>query len=139
MRRYRRNRLALIQVLYQSHFHQRDVATALSDHRFFVVQGLCSKCDYGRVEELLSVFDSRKKDVEKLIALHLSSPRLRDATLSSIVQAAISEILSQNSAPYSVIADEYTTLGRMLLSEKSVSVVNAVLDKIGRSLQGARG
>ena len=53
---------------------------------------------------------------------------------SNILKSAIYEIFFYKKTPFKVVIDEYLKIAKMFLNEKQKNIINAVLDKIAKSV-----
>lgn len=95
-----------------------------------------STIDLEYIEEILSKVEENKETIDKKIEEALTNwkfERISKVNLS-ILRLAIAEILYQEDVPGSVAINEAVEITKKYSDEKSVSFINAVLDKAFKSL-----
>ncbi|MBS5938955.1 transcription antitermination factor NusB [Clostridium sartagoforme] len=95
-----------------------------------------STIDLEYIEKILSKVEENKEAIDKKIEGALTNwkfERISKVNLS-ILRLAIAEILYQDDVPGSVAINEAVEITKKYSDEKSVSFINAVLDKALKSL-----
>lgn len=95
-----------------------------------------STIDLEYIEEILSKVEENKETIDKKIEEALTNwkfERISKVNLS-ILRLAIAEILYQEDVPGSVAINEAVEITKKYSDEKSVSFINAVLDKAFKGL-----
>ena len=135
-------RLAAVQALYQMDVGRQPLEETLAQfgtiHREREVEGdqyLPADADFFR--QIVSGVIKAQLDIDPAIdgALTEGWPVTRiDATLRAILRAGAFELLRRRDIPQKVVITEYVDVAKAFYADDAVSMVNAVLDKIAKSL-----
>lgn len=142
--RHRAARLAAVQALYQLEVSDMSVGAVIDefvDHRLGAADPEASrgaKANEPMFKELVRGADIRKGDVQGHIVPSLSEGWSYDRLeiiLRCILRLGTFELLARFEAPAPVIVSEYVDIADEFFSGSEPGVVNAVLDRIARTLR----
>lgn len=135
-------RLAAVQALYQMDVGRQSLEETLAQfsaiHREREVEGeqyLPADADFFR--QIVTGVIKGQLEIDPAIDGSLTDawPITRiDATLRAILRAGAFELLRRRDIPQQVVITEYVDVAKAFYADDAASMVNAVLDKIGRSL-----
>ena len=138
-------RLAAVQALYQMDVGRQPLEETLAQfgtiHREREVEGdqyLPADADFFR--QIVSGVIKAQLDIDPAIdgALTEGWPVTRiDATLRAILRAGAFELLRRRDIPQKVVITEYVDVAKAFYADDAVSMVNAVLYRIAKSLPAA--
>lgn len=99
-------------------------------------EGDIKKLDLGYIKEVLYGIDSKKEELDSIIKSNLQNWKIeRIAKINlTILRLAVLEMKYIEDVPTKVALNEALELTKKYSDEKSVSFVNAVLDKVLKSL-----
>ena len=140
----RQSRLSGVQALYQMDLTGRPTKGVIKeflDHRFgFDDEPGMVAADETFFEELVEGVVRRQDDIDAKLDKQLPDKwplRRVDMTLRALLRAAVFEITQRPDVPAAVIIDEYVSIASDFFDGKEPGMVNAVLDKIARSVRAA--
>jgi len=90
-----------------------------------LVRGVRS--DRSRLDEMISGALDKGRDLERL-----------DILLRSLLRAGVYELFKESNVPTAVIINEYVEIAHAFYAEGEPSLVNALLDKLGKLLRTAQ-
>lgn len=138
----RQARLSGVQALYQMDLTQattKPVIYEFLNHRFgFEDEEGMVAADEKFFEELVEGVVLHQDDIDSLLDKQLPEKwplRRLDMTLRALLRAAIFEVTWRPDVPALVIIDEYVSIASDFFDGKEPGMVNAVLDKIAKSVR----
>jgi len=150
------SRLAAVQALYQVASTQSDYTKVVQDFLSGRLGGIAidedpdtevethvklADLDQAMFSTLVSVTCAREEEIDGMIDASLSAewPKERlELIVRSILRAAVAELLGALEAPVRVTNSEYVDITHAFYSGYEPKMVNAVLDKIARTLHGPK-
>ena len=140
----RQARLSAVQALYQMDLTGRPhkgVVKEFLDHRFgFDDEPGMVAADEPFFEDLVDGVVRRQDDIDERLDRQLPDTwplRRLDMTLRALLRVGVYEVTQRPDVPAAVVIDEYVTLAGAFFDGKEAGIVNAVLDKIARSVRSA--
>ena len=129
----RRARRALVQAIYQ---WQVASSTATEIETEFQSNGSLDKADTEFFAELLRGVLANCASLDELLTPVLDRPiqELNNVELAAL-RLAVRELETREDVPYRVVIDEYVELTKLFGAEEGHKFVNAVLDKVAKSLR----
>jgi len=155
LRRRTAARLAAVQAIYEMEISGRDATSVLRDFHGKRWDGTLSvggpdedgigeeelvrtEPESGFLSELVRGISERQDDLDTMIAPALSAewPLERlEAVLRAILRAGAFELLARSDVPVRVVISEYVDIAHAFFEGSESGLVNAVLDRLGRSLR----
>ncbi len=155
MRRRTAARLAAVQAIYEMEISNRDATSVLRDFHGHTWDGTLSTADdeeeggrggepvriepeSGFLSELVRGISERRTDLDAMIAPALSAdwPLERlETVLRAILRAGAFELLARTDIPVRVVISEYVDIAHAFFEGSESGLVNAVLDRLGRTLR----
>ncbi len=147
-------RLAAVQALYQVASTESDYTKVVRDFLTGRLGGMgieedpdtevethvrFADMDHGTFSTLVAEACAREDDIDGMIDASLSAewPKNRlELIVRSILRAAVAELLGATDAPVKVTISEYVDITHAFYAGPEPKMVNAVLDKIARTLRG---
>ena len=140
----RQARLSAVQALYQMELTGRPsggVIREFLDHRFgFDDEPGMVAADEPFFEELVAGVVRVQDDIDARLDAQLPDTwplRRLDMALRALLRAGVFEVMQRPDVPAAVVLDEYVTLANAFFDGKEPGMVNAVLDRIARSVRAA--
>ena len=136
-------RVAAVQVLYQAAMTCADIAAVahqFEEHRFGTeIDGLKLEVDRGFFRRLATHLTEDAHALVLLVQEAVSKRRVgqMEYVLQAILIAGAGELQALRDVPVKTVIDEYTEIAAAFFDEGERSLVNAVLDRLGRQLRGS--
>ncbi|MEA1938313.1 MAG: transcription antitermination factor NusB [Pseudomonadota bacterium] len=135
-------RLAAVQLLYGLELAPKNVEDAL---RVAVREPLSTEIDGEKLitpdTDLLAVIArgvvARQTEIDALINEPLENRELKrlEAVIRAIMRAGAFELLDAHDTPMGVIVNDYVNIAHAFFAGREPALINAVLDKIGKTLR----
>lgn len=136
-------RLAAVQILYQMRLNNQDADSALREfvnHRLgFKIEGdVYVPADQELLDQIILGIQNRWMDIEEIIVAALSAGKKSEVEplLDGILRAGTYELLENTATDTGIIINDYMNVTTGFYEGKEVKLVNAVLDKIGKTVRG---
>jgi N utilization substance protein B len=136
-------RLAAVQVLYQMRLNNQDAQSAVREfikHRVgFNIDGdVLVPADPDMLESIVMGVHGRWTDVEEIVAGALAAGRKGavETLLDAVLRCGTWELLENASADTGVIINDYMNVTTSFYDGTETKLVNAVLDKIAKTVRG---
>ena len=110
------SRLIIVQLLYSYYINQEKLLFDFKNPYKRFIKKICN-----------GVIENNSLLEEKLI-------NFLDKKFAIILKSAIYEIFLYKKTPFKVVIDEYLKISKMFLNDKQKNIINAVLDKIAKSI-----
>jgi N utilization substance protein B len=119
------SRLIVVQLLYSYYLNQEKLLFDFKNPYKRFIKKICNGVieNNSLLEEKLINFLDKKFDLKNF-----------EIIFSIILKSAIYEIFFYKKAPFKVVIDEYLKVTKMFLNDKQKNIINAVLDKIAKSI-----
>lgn len=119
------SRLIIVQLLYSQHINQEKLLFDFKNPYKRFIKKICNGVieNNSLLEEKLLNFLDKKFDIKNF-----------EIIFSNILKSAIYEIFFYKKTPFKVVIDEYLKIAKMFLNDKQKNIINAVLDKIAKSV-----
>ena len=133
--RRRAARLAAVQAIYQIDLTGAEAASVSSEFR---LHRLGRDADRNLFDDLVQGTWTRRREIDQALsgALVESWPLQRlDRTLRAIMRVGVYELSAHEAVPAPVVINEYVDLAHAFFGGKEPGMVNAVLDRLARSLR----
>lgn len=130
-------RLMAVQAMYQTMHTDASPAQAMDICMTTILDDPMDPVDKKWLKELITGTGKHLPEIDGMIAANLSEnwkPERVSSILRSILRLAIYE-LWQTDTPPKVVINEYVDLAHAFFDEKEPKFINAMLDKISRTLQ----
>ncbi|OSQ37858.1 transcription antitermination factor NusB [Thalassospira mesophila] len=142
-------RFAAIQALYQADVSQVAAGRVVQEYSEFRLDGLGQRDadepnenlidpDRGFFADLVQGVENRLDDIDDLINGALEkgwTVKRLESVLRSIMRAGTYELMMREDVPMRVVITEYVDAAHSFFDENEPRLVNAVLDRIGKSLR----
>lgn len=142
-------RFAAVQALYQAELSQLSTSDIIREYSDFRLDGDGARDldieksdlidpDRGFFADLVQGVASRQADIDSLIdgALEKGWKTQRlETVLRSILRAGTYELMAREDVPMRVVITEYVDAAHSFFDENEPKLVNAVLDRIGKTLR----
>jgi len=136
-------RLAAVQVLYQMRLNNQDAQSAVREyvkHRsgFNLDGDVFVPPDEELLEEIVMGLQKRWSDVDELVSAALAAGKKGEVEtlLESILRAGAYELLAHGKIDTGIIIHDYLNVTRGFYEGPESKLVNAVLDKIAKTVRG---
>lgn len=136
-------RLAAVQVLYQMRLNNQDAQSAVRafiDKRIgFNLDGdVLVPADREMLEEIILGIQSRWTDIEEILVAALAERKGGEVELllESILRAGAYELLADGKTDAGIIINDYMSVTTAFYEGSEPKLVNAVLDKIAKTVRG---
>ena len=118
-------RLIIVQLLYSHHINHEKLLFDFKNPYKRFIKKICNGVieNNSLLEEKLLNFLDKKFDIKNF-----------EIIFSNIIKSAIYEIFFYKKTPFKVVIDEYLKIAKMSLNDKQKNIINAVLDKIAKSV-----
>lgn len=140
----RRARVSAMQALYQMEVTEltgKAVIAEFMDHRFgYDDEPGMIHVDEAYFEDVVKGVVAFQKDIDPEIESRLPEKwplRRLDATLRALLRTASYELMRRPDVPALVVINEYLSIASEFFSGKEPGLVNAVLDKLAKSVRSA--
>ena len=131
----RRARRALVQAVYQWQMADADTAEIESQ---VAERGSLAKADAEFFKDVLRGVLLRTPEIDELLTSALERPLEElDNVERAVLRLGVYELSSRPDVPYRAVIDEYVELAKTFGAEDGHKFVNAVLDRLARSLRAA--
>ncbi len=133
--RRRAARLAAVQAIYQIDLTGAEAPSVLAEFRH---HRLGRDAERSLFEDLVQGTWTRRQEIDQALsgALVESWPLERlDRTLRAIMRVGVYELSAHEAVPVPVVINEYVDLAHAFFGGKEPGMVNAVLDRLARSLR----
>ena len=119
------SRLIIVQLLYSHHINQEKLLFDFKNPYKRFIKKICNGVieNNSVLEEKLLNFLDKKFDIKNF-----------EIIFSNILKSAIYEIFFYKKTPFKVVIDEHLKITKMFLNDKQKNIINAVLDKIAKSV-----
>ncbi|RCK52623.1 antitermination protein NusB [Thalassospira profundimaris] len=142
-------RFAAIQALYQADLSQAGAGRVVQEYSEFRLDGQGQRDsdepnenlidpDRGFFADLVQGVENRLIDIDALIDGALEkgwTTKRLESVLRSIMRAGTYELMMREDVPMRVVITEYVDVAHSFFDENEPRLVNAVLDRIGKSLR----
>lgn len=133
-------RLGAVQVLYQMRLNSQDAKSATREyiqHRSgFKIDGdVLVPADADLLTEIVNGVNDRWSDVDDVVTATLAKKTEPELLLLCILRAGAWELLAHGAADTGVIINDYMNVTNAFYDGKEVKLVNAVLDKIAKTVR----
>jgi N utilization substance protein B len=135
-------RLAAVQVLYQMRLNNQDAKSAVRefvDHRIgFNLDGdVFVPADPELLKDIVMGVTSRWTDIEAMVSKALAAGKKGEVEtlLESILRAGTYELIAHGKIDTGVIINDYLNVTTGFYDGKEPKIVNAILDKIAKSVR----
>lgn len=138
--RARSTRLMAVQALYQAMQNDQSIASArdeyLARRTGMNIDGeQIEQPDGALLKKILSAVDKHKDDLERMVAAHKSKPDAEiEPLLRSILLCAVAELIFMQDIDNPIIINDYLNVSHAFYGQGEVSLVNAILDAIGKTI-----
>lgn len=137
-------RLAAVQVLYQMRLNNQDASSAVHEfvkHRIgFKIDGdILVPADQVLLDKIVTGVQSRWMDIEEIVTASLNAGGKKgevETLLNAILMAGAYELLAHGDTDTGIIIHDYMNVTNGFYEGTEVKLVNAVLDKIGKTVRG---
>jgi N utilization substance protein B len=137
-------RLAAVQALYQMDVVGTGLLETAAEYEAFRLGKEVDGAQYREADaqwfrQILSGVVENQKTIDPVVRQALTEdwPLSRlDTTLRAILRAGVYELMKRKDVPVAVIVTEYVDIARAFYGEDEPKLVNAVLDRVARSLRG---
>lgn len=137
-------RLAAVQIVYQSAHQGQDIKTTLLEynvHRlgYKMDDDLFVPADQELLASIVNGYMERKDDIDAMVASSLTNktPEQIDALLLHILQVGAYEIMAHHDIDAGIIIADYMNVADAFFDKSEKKLVNAVLDKLNKTLRVA--
>ena len=114
------SRLIIVQLLYSYYINQEKLLFDFKNPYKRFIKKICN-----------GVIENNSLLENKLINF---LDKKFDLIFAIILKSAIYEIFLYKKTPFKVVIDEYLKISKMFLNDKQKNIINAVLDKIAKSI-----
>ena len=135
-------RLGAVQVLYQMRLNNQDAASAMRefiDHRVgFNLDGdVFVPADADTLQEIVTATTTRWADIDAAMSAALAEGKRGEVEtlLDCILRAGIAEIMSRGDIDVGIIINDYLSVAAAFYDGNEPKIVNAILDKIAKSVR----
>ncbi|MDP2697871.1 transcription antitermination factor NusB [Thalassospira sp.] len=142
-------RFAAIQALYQAELSQDSAGTVVREYSEFRLDGDGIRDldepndnlidpDRGFFADLVQGVEARRVDIDGLIDAALEkgwSTKRLETVVRCIMRAGTYELMMREDVPMKVVISEYVDVAHSFFDETEPKLVNAVLDRIGKTLR----
>jgi len=135
-------RLAAVQVLYQMRLNNQDAKSAIRefiDHRIgFNLDGdLFVPADPDLLEEIVQGVTQRWTEIDTIVSKTLADGKKGEVEtlLESILRAGTYELMAHGKVDAGIIINDYLNVTTGFYDGKEPKIVNAILDKIAKSVR----
>lgn len=135
-------RLAAVQVLYQMRLNNQEAKSAVREyinHRsgFDIDGDVLVPADEELLDEIVMGVAKRWSDVDDMVSAALAAGKKGDVEtlLESILRAGAYELLAHGSTDTGIIINDYMNVTNGFYDGPEVKLVNAVLDKIAKTVR----
>lgn len=136
-------RLAAVQILYQARLNNQDLSEALREFiNHPAARGIEGETmvtpDEDLLEEIITGIKSRWSDVDDVVTAALAAGKKGDVEplLESVLRAGAYELLAHGSTDAGIIISDYLNVTTGFYDGAESKLVNAVLDKVAKSVRG---
>jgi N utilization substance protein B len=128
-------RIAAVQVMYQLDIVGGDIEKVLDNFLDHYVKNeeIFENMNKKFLKKLVSHF-AENIDFDSLIESHSAKNNVASSITKSIIKVAIVEMTFENT-DIPVVINEYVNVSKYFLDQKSISFINAVLDKISKNVE----
>ena len=119
------SRLIIVQLLYSYYINQEKLLFDFKNPYKRFIKKICNGVieNNSLLEEKLINFLDKKFNLKNF-----------EIIFAIILKSAIYEIFLYKKTPFKVVIDEYLKISKMFLNDKQKNIINAVLDKIAKSV-----
>ncbi|MDE1152473.1 MAG: transcription antitermination factor NusB [Micavibrio sp.] len=135
-------RLAAVQILYQMRLNNQDAKSAVREyinHRsgFNIDGDVLVPADEELLESIVMGVQDRWSDIDEMIAAALAAGKKGDVEtlLESVLRAGAWELLANSGVDTGIIIHDYLNVTAAFYEGPEPKLVNAVLDKIAKSVR----
>jgi N utilization substance protein B len=119
------SRLIIVQLLYSHYINQEKLSFDFKNPYKRFIKKICN----GVIENNPLLEDKLVNFLDKKFEL-----KNFEIIFAIILKSAIYEIFFYKKTPFKVVIDEYLKITKMFLNDKQKNIINAVLDKIAKSV-----
>lgn len=136
-------RLASVQVLYQMRMNNQDARSALTDFienriGFDLDGDVFVPADQDMLKMIVLGIQERAMDIDRMVSGSLGAGNHDDVEilLDGILRAGAFELLANGDVDAGIIINDYTNVAKGFYDGGEPKLVNAVLDKISKTVRG---